>query len=859
MLPTNNSENSNDNYQVGGSLQIDAPSYVERQADKDFYEGLKLGEFCYVLNSRQMGKSSLRVRTMYKLQRDNIACNVIDITAISSQDIAPSEWYLGVIRRLARSFTPKVKVLTWWKNYEGLSPLERLNEFIESVLLIQVQQKIVIFIDEIDSIIQLNFKDDFLGFLRACYNKRADNPAYQRLTFALLGVAAPYDLIQDKNRTPFNIGRAIQLNGFEEHEAQPLAQGLVGKVAAPQTVLKQVLAWSGGQPFLTQKICKLILTSNCFIPKGYEAEFVENLVQSQIINNWESQDEPAHLKTIRDRILRSEQRSIRLLNLYQQILLNSEITSDYSPEQIELRLSGLVVKQKGCLRVYNRIYESVFNQTWVNKALHNLIPYRFALEEWIASNYQNKSLLLSGEKLKSAQEWAESHYINEQEHHFLIASLELEKQKLQIAASTKYKSQQNWLKKYRFSALLVLSVFVPILVMGVRHLGLLQNWELQAFDYFMRLRPNEKPDPRILVVKITENDFQLPQQQHRKGSLSDDALFLVLQKLQQYQARTIGLDIYRDFPVDPKYPKLLTQIKNSNLIAICKTSEAEFNNPGVLPPPEIPVERQGFSDFVKDRDAVIRRHLLAMRPNSTSGCTTLYAFNSQLAFDYFKSLGISIKYTKNKELQIGEVVFKRLRSHQGGYQQIDDRGYQILLNYRSAGSPLKVAEQVTLQDIISDRVKPEMVKDRIVIIGVTAQSAGDYFLTPYSAGEKIYQEIPGVIVHTQMVSQILSAVLDKRPLLSVWPVWGESLWIWAWSITGGILAWCIRHPIRLGMRVVVALGCLFGISFGMFIKSIWIPLIPPILVFLIMIISISLYFMFQDEKRKQYSKSPKND
>ncbi|MHC0067972.1 CHASE2 domain-containing protein [Nostoc sp. UIC 10890] len=860
MPPTSKAENSAYNYQVGGSLQIDAPSYVERQADKDFYESLKSGEFCYVLNSRQMGKSSLRVRTMHKLQEDNIACNVIDITGIGSQDISPSEWYLGVLRRLARSFTPTVKVLTWWKDYEGLSPLERLSEFIESVLLIQITQNIVIFVDEIDSILKLNFKDDFLAFLRACYNKRGDNPAYQRLTFALLGVATPYDLIRDKDRTPFNIGRAIQLNGFEEHEVQPLAQGLVGKVSDPQAVLKEVLAWSGGQPFLTQKLCKLIITSDSFISAGNEANFIESLVHSKIVNNWESQDEPEHLKTIRDRILRSEQRSERLLNLYQQILLNSEITADASPEQIELRLSGLVVKQQASLKIYNRVYASVFNQNWINKALYDLRPYKSALKAWIASNYQDKSYLLRGQTLHDAQIWAENKNLSHEDERFLAASFELETQELKIALPKKRNSARILFRKSPLQTVLFLSVVVTALVMGVRHLGMLQSWELQTFDYLMRLRPNEKPDARLLVVTITENDFKLPQQQQRKGSLSDQALALVLQKLKQYEARTIGLDIYRDFPVDSKHADLAIQMQqNHNLIAICKSSEPKLNDPGVLPPPEIPIERQGFSDFVKDRDGILRRHLIAMKPDSTSGCTTPYAFSAQLAFHYLNSLGISVKYTKTEELQIGEIVFKRLRSLQGGYQQLDDRGYQILLNYRSDGSPLKLAEQITLKDILSDRLKPEMVKNRIVLIGVTAQSAGDYFLTPYSAGENIYQEMPGVILHTQMVSQILSTVLDQRSLLWVWPSWGEGLWIWLWSILGGILARRIHNPLSLGLRGVVALGILFAVSFGLLINGGWIPLVPAALVFVVMNLSIIVYLNSQSSKNKDHRNLSEND
>ncbi|MGK7874195.1 MAG: AAA-like domain-containing protein [Xenococcaceae cyanobacterium] len=361
-------------YQAGGTLLPDAPCYVVRQADQDLYNALKAGKFCYILNSRQMGKSSLRGRAMGRLQDQGVACAFIDVTAIGSEGVTSAQWYAGIIRNLVNSFNFQINLRSWLRDRDYLTPVQRLSEFIEQVLLAQIPQHIVIFIDEIDSILKLDFKDDFFALIRACYNQRAHIREYQRLTFALLGVATPSDLIKDKTQTPFNIGQAIDLQGFKVNELQPLAKGLEGKADNPQKVLKAVLAWTGGQPFLTQKLCQLVRQSSVSIPAGREAELIEQLVRIRVLKNWESQDEPEHLKTIRDRLLSNEQRAERLLELYEDILQQGEMTADGSPEQVELRLSGLVIQQQGKLKVYNRIYKSVFDQSWVDKVLADLRP-----------------------------------------------------------------------------------------------------------------------------------------------------------------------------------------------------------------------------------------------------------------------------------------------------------------------------------------------------------------------------------------------------------------------------------------------------------------------------------------------------
>ena len=356
-------------YSVGGSLEKGAPSYVVRQADKTLYQAIKSGTFSYVFNARQMGKSSLRVRTMQKLQAEGMLCAVVDITAIGSYGITASEWYLGIIRRLCRGFGLRINVLHWWDEHKELTPTQKLERFLENILATEISTHAVIFIDEIDSITHLDFKDDFFALIQSFYERRASCPNFQRLTFVMLGVALPFSLVRNEQKSPFHLGKAISLEMLQLSNAEPLTTGFYEKADRPNKLLESIFDWTNGQPFLTQKLCHQAVRASGFVKAGHEADFVEQIVRSKVLLDWESQDIPDHLITIRERILRSKRQSIQMLHLYQRVLKQGRIPATQDLIQQELMLSGLVRQHEGFLQVTCRIYRIVFSEQWVGEQL----------------------------------------------------------------------------------------------------------------------------------------------------------------------------------------------------------------------------------------------------------------------------------------------------------------------------------------------------------------------------------------------------------------------------------------------------------------------------------------------------------
>ncbi|MBN1993884.1 MAG: AAA-like domain-containing protein [Anaerolineae bacterium] len=354
---------ASDFYVAGGTLRPGSPSYVERPADAELYHRTLAGEFCYVLTARQMGKSSLMIRTAQRLKTQGVRSAIVDLNRLGT-DISIEHWYLGLLSQLKRNLKLPVDLEDWWQR-QAVGYVQRFTDFLHDIVLQNIEGQVVIFIDEIDSTLKLPFSDDFFAAIRGLYNARATDPNYERLVFVLLGVATPAELIKDPRRTPFNIGQAVDLTDFSREDAQLLQQGLIiDHPQEGQAIFDRIYYWTNGHPYLTQKLCLEVVEAK---DGPWPDERVDKLVEKLFLTK-EARKE-TNLKFIQDSIANSPQRDRhKLLTLYRQVYTGKKILEDErSLEQNRLRLFGLVRVKDGILQTRNEIYRQVFDLAWIKQ------------------------------------------------------------------------------------------------------------------------------------------------------------------------------------------------------------------------------------------------------------------------------------------------------------------------------------------------------------------------------------------------------------------------------------------------------------------------------------------------------------
>lgn len=372
--------------------------------------------------------------------------------------------------------------------------------------------------------------------------------------------------------------------------------------------------------------------------------------------------------------------------------------------------------------------------------------------------------------------------------------------------------------KLNWQRVLPSAVAVTLVVLGIRTLGWLQPGELYAYDRLMRMRPVEVADPRLLVVEATEADIK------RYGfPLPDGILAQAIEKVQQHQPRVVAVDIFRD-RANAQLGQLFQ--KTPNLIALCHVGQADNpNNPGIAPPPDVPENRQGFSDIWLDPDGILRRFVLFMQSDYQEACATRLSFASLAALSYLQAEGIEPETLSSDRVRLGKAILNRLPPDAGGYRNFDNRGFQVMLNYRNAP---EVAQRVRISDLLAGKIAPEAIERRIVLIGVTSSTANTsgFFETPYTQWGRADRQMPAVIVQAHAISQLLSAELDDRPLLEVWHPWIEAFWIGGWAVLGGAIALTCPRTWAWGLATGATAGSLVWVSLSLFVGGQWVPVVP---------------------------------
>ncbi|MBE9009348.1 CHASE2 domain-containing protein [Pseudanabaenaceae cyanobacterium LEGE 13415] len=398
------------------------------------------------------------------------------------------------------------------------------------------------------------------------------------------------------------------------------------------------------------------------------------------------------------------------------------------------------------------------------------------------------------------------------------------------------------------------AIAVATAILGLQTSGAFQPLELMALDQWFRARPPEAIDARIVIVTIDESDFN----EVGRYPIPDAQLASLLSKIRQQKPRVIGMDVYRNLPVEPGHEALRNIYQQTpNLIGVEKTLSGA-NMPSVDPPPILREQGQiAASDLVLDPDGKVRRNLLSLRVTPMWGKKgrTIETLGTRLALEYLKAEGIKPQPVGDGVIQLGKARLAALKPNAGGYVRGDIGGFQLLANFRNLQRKFT---SVSLSDVLNDRVNPQLMKDRIVLIGSVAESLNDRFFTPYSSVAKLTSA--GVEVHADFTSQLVSAAIDGRPILRGVPEWIETIWCWMWLGVGVVLGTRFRAPHRTFVWMVVVTIAGISIAYGLFLSGWWITIVAPLIGMTLITVATRGYLLWRSlvrshETLQEYAKT----
>ncbi|MEM8611714.1 MAG: AAA-like domain-containing protein [Cyanobacteria bacterium P01_H01_bin.105] len=786
-------------YTTGGTVQAGGGIYLSRKADDELLQLCREGQFAYVLTSRQMGKSSLMVQTAERLEDEGVTSVIIDLTKIGT-NVTPEQWYLGLLTEIDESLMLDTDIFDWWEEHSHLGVTQRLTRFFEKVLLSEAEGRIVLFVDEIDTTLNLEFTDDFFIAIRYFYTARAHKNQLNHLSFVLVGVATPDELIKDSKRTPFNIGQRVNLTDFSLDEALPLMEGLALKKTNSYQILKWIFKWTNGHPYLTQRFCKLLSTQTKVV---CTEENIDNIANIYFLGKNCYQD--SNLQFIRDMLIARSPNKQNVLRTYKDILNHQKIIFDDEKSVIKahLKISGIVQKRGNFLKERNLIYKTVFNEVWINQNL------TYSVE---------------------------------------------------ITPKT--------LEHLRYAA--IYSSISTFLVFFLRLIGFLEPVELKGFDLLNWSLPlNESFDEHIVLIGIEEETIE------KYGyPLPFKPLDKVIEVVQKGNPATVGIHLINEIKVsetdiNKNIASRIEQYSNTyydggkakqyNTIVLASNFEKAYSEDSLQFindfSKQYTEDNFGVNAVVSDefnsykvlpedyKDSVVRRAFLGGFDDNQD---FYFSFSIQIARLFFWSKaqpsspgvielenGISDPAT----MRFSGVELQRVLSYSGGYAK-RSFSFTTFFSQRRHRSPFRV---LSFEDVLSSNIDVETLENKIVLIGMTAHKHALKFRTSRS------ESLTGLELQAHKISQIISAVIDQRPL-----IWAQSKgveYFWIWIISSGssffILYSLDRKSFFFRLSTIIVIILLSSQLFLLFI-GLWFPWVPSLLAFLTAIMMLEVF-----QKRKQ--------